>query len=371
MNTKKIIALSWHQGSSEFLIAGGYKRFYEVAQRTPVQLSIIDRYPSIYKSIKNNKVDIIEYGRGFNVKFLSSIHPYLYKFIDRIITVFFILFLLYKNKKVVDKIYVPYSELPELTFPAILFKLFCKRQVILCNLNVNTYLFDRPFNVFCHKFASKIITLSSSLKKDLEDSGIYPKYINGVGFEAEHIPYKNIKKSNQAIFIGRHIPQKGILDLIDIWSIVVYKYKKNYDLMTIGDIPEYIQKEIDQKIKSKKLIKYINILGVLSNVEKNEVLLKSKLMVFPSKQEGWGIAPMEALSFSVPVVAYDLSVYQESIGKTNAMKVVKVGDHESFAKSVIEIMENNQFYKNATRNWKPVADWDKIAKKEWEIICQN
>src|SRR6266704_2970470 len=140
---KKIAVLSWHPASSAFLISGGYKRFYEIAKRCPYELIVIDRFPSIYKTLATKDIRVMEYGRHLTVKFLLRTHPYIYKAADRLLTVFAILLILFKNRDDIDVIYVPYSELPELTAPAILAKFIFRIKVILCNLNVNTFFLDR------------------------------------------------------------------------------------------------------------------------------------------------------------------------------------------------------------------------------------
>ena len=94
-------------------------------------------------------------------------------------------------------------------------------------------------------------------------------------------------------------------------------------------------------------------------------------MVFPSKQEGWGIAPMEALSYGVPVIAYELPVYRESIGNSKAFIQIKLGDQRNLAKAVIKVLTNLERYSSSAGQWKPVLDWNKVAMKEWEIVCQR
>src|SRR5207244_1210683 len=116
-------------------------------------------------------------------------------------------------------------------------------KLIFCNLNVNTYFIDKPINVFIHHFADRVITLSDDLQKDLMQSGIRANTVNGVGFDKQKMPNKKTRKQYDAIYIGRHIPQKGIWDLLKIWNVLINKYHQKIHLVTIGDIPEYINSE--------------------------------------------------------------------------------------------------------------------------------
>jgi len=366
----KILALSWHPGKIAELTAGGYRRFYEIAKRCPYELVIIDRYPSLYKSMAGPKIKIVEYGKNLLSGF-QLLPPLINKLVERGLVVVGILLVMIANRKGTAVVYVPYSEHVELTLPAVIFKFLFKTPLIFCNLNVNIYFLERPLNVFLHKFADKIITISQSLKKDLAKAGIKANFINGVGFNLPKISTTKTQKKYDAIFVGRHTPQKGIFDLIDIWNLLINKYDKRFKLVTVGNIPQNFKDEINKKINNFGLKENIQIFAETQEDEKNELIKSSRIMVFPSHYEGWGIVPMEALSFGLPVIAYNLSVYKESIGKTEALRVVEIGDCDGFAKTVIDTFNNLDTYSALAKKWKPKLSWEEVAKKEWQIIHQD
>lgn len=344
-----VIALSWHPGETSVLSAGGYKRFYEIAKRCPQPLLIIDRSPSLYNDLDNPHVIVEEYDPG-------SHHPLL----DRLLSLFKILILILRHKKTVSTIYIPYSEHTHLTLAGVLTKLALQSKLVLCNLNVNTIFPENLVNPFLHSVASKVITLSTSLQKELKFSGIDAKFINGVGFE---MPRTEIQeKKYDAIFIGRHIPQKGIFDLFKIWNILINEMGKKYRLVTIGDIPKFMTPQL-------KSNQHLTILGQLSETEKNKYLSQSKIMVFPSYQEGWGIAPMEALASGLPVIAYNLPVYRESIGVSVAFRTVSPGKVTDFARKIVSTLDHLDHYSILAKKWRPILSWDTVARKEWSVIC--
>ncbi len=371
--TENIVVLSWHPGDSVILTAGGFKRLYEILKYVAVDTVVIDKYPSLYSSIDNKNIKIIEYGTCLNhLKFLSRIHVMAYKLIERILTPFLILWV-YVFKVIHSKssvIYVPYSELPQLSFAGVLIKVLYGLQLVLCNLNVNTISIDRKLNVKFHALADRIITISTSLKTDLEKIGINPKFLNGVGFDLPE-KYKNIhtQKIIDAIFVGRHVREKGIFDLAEIWNLVINKYKKTYKLVTIGDQIEI--DELNNLVKKYNLKDHISFKGNLNDDQKYITYKQAKICVFPSLQEGWGIVPLEALSCGLPVVLYDLPVYNESLGFGPAIHRVSTGDHESFAKKVIELMESNENLENIAERSLQTFSWDTIADKEVKIILNG
>jgi glycosyltransferase involved in cell wall biosynthesis len=361
----RIIALSWHPGKTDVIISGGYRRFYEIAKRCPYDLVVVDSSPTVYKSLDKTNVQIITY-KPFRFPQI----PVLGHFTVRITTVFKILQILFRIVRKDDILYVPDSELSHLTLPAILFKWVKGNRVVLSDLNVNTILPERILNVFLHKFSDRVITISQALKEDLKNSGIMVTDINGVGFDKnEFIPLVKNKKYD-AVYIGRHIAQKGIWDLLDVVKRVTVQ-TPNFKIVAIGNTPIHLVFPIKNKISELKLEKNIKLMGDVSDSQKLTTIAESKIMIFPSHQEGWGIAPMEALSMGIPVIAYSLPVYMESIGKSESFRTVMVGNTVELAETVIDTLKNLDKYTKMAKNWKPVLDWESVARREWEIVCNN
>lgn len=51
------------------------------------------------------------------------------------------------------------------------------------------------------------------------------------------------------------------------------------------------------------------------------LLKSSKVFVFPSHEEGWGIAVCEAMAAGLPIVAYDLAPFREFFPRHGARAV--------------------------------------------------
>ena len=361
--------LSWHPGESALKTAGGFTRAYEIVKSTNQPLIILDKHPSLFSELDSPKVRVLEYSvPSFN--FLNSTFPLINKFIDRLLTPIGLLSVFYRHKLSPTQIYVPYSELPQLTLTGVVLKFLTRSKLILCNLNINSLFLDRVLNVILHKFSDKTITISQNLADQLKKTGIICQFINGVGFDASIYKQNHlVDEKYDAIFIGRHTPEKGIVDLIKIWDILVNKLGHKYTLITVGDIPGYMSGHIDSLISQYGLGGLVKLRGKVNDLEKNKLLKKSRICVFPSRQEGWGIVPMEALTSGLPVVAYNLPVYSESIGDTPGFFVIEVGDLLGFARKIEEVSTNIPKYSLLAKKWRPRHTWDSIAQKELEIIC--
>ena len=143
-----------------------------------------------------------------------------------------------------------------------------------------------------------------------------------------------------------HIGISIIPDLVKAWKIVVRKHPFA-KFCIIGDGPE--RKKIEEKIKEEGLVKNITLVGRVPEGEKYELMKESKIFIFPSYQEGWGIVIAEAMACGLPVVAYDLPVYREVFDEY--INTVEMGNYRQMAEKSVDIIENYQNYeKNAKKS---------------------
>ena len=84
----------------------------------------------------------------------------------------------------------------------------------------------------------------------------------------------------------------------------------NFRAVMIGVGPELVR--LKAEIAREKLP--IELAGYVDDQTKFDLISRAQLFVFPSAEEGWGIAVAEALSVGTPVVAYELPVYESVFG---------------------------------------------------------
>lgn len=174
-------------------------------------------------------------------------------------------------------------------------------------------------------------------------------------------------KNFEGCFLGRLNPTKGIFDLPKIWKRVVEELPEA-KLVIIGGGERWLD-ELWSQIQSLGLDEKIKITGFVSEEEKYNLLGQSKVFVFPSYEEGWGMAVAEAMAAGLPVVAYDLPAYREVF--PNASVTVGVGDIEAMSKAVLEFLQDKDKYETWQKKGYNVVqkyDLDKIADSQWKII---
>ena len=134
-------------------------------------------------------------------------------------------------------------------------------------------------------------------------------------------------------FCGRLVKRKGIYDLIKIWKSVTRRYP-NSRLVIVGDGPEY--SSLSNKLKEMNLAENIKLMGFISERDKFLIMKCSKIFIFPSYEEGWGIAVAEAIACGLNVVLYDIGTYKV-FGKNVIM--VEKANTTKMAEIVIDLIE--------------------------------
>src|SRR3989344_5542000 len=189
--------------------------------------------------------------------------------------------------------------------------------------------------------ADLIIVDNALLKRELLQLGFHKKRIivNHPGINLSFLSKVTSSNRNHfdALFMAQLRKQKGIFDLIKIWALVV-KEIPNATLGIIGKGDSQITEELKINIATLNLEKNITLLGFLDDQTAYETIKASKLFIFPSHEEGFGIAPLEAQALEVPVVAWDLPVFSKIFPK--GMIRIPIGKLEQFASKVIHLLSN-------------------------------
>ncbi len=177
---------------------------------------------------------------------------------------------------------------------------------------------------------------------------IYKEKLKGSTVKCIYIPnclqyYPNIAsnlKQPRVLSAGRFSPEKGFLDLIDVFEIVS---KKNPDwcLTIAGDGQE--REKIEKKIKEKKLQNKIQLLGFQKEKELNELMLQSSIYVMTSFHESFGLVLIEAESYGLPILAFDSAEGPKEIIQNGENGfLIENRNKEEMADKINELMINEE-----------------------------
>jgi glycosyltransferase involved in cell wall biosynthesis len=167
-------------------------------------------------------------------------------------------------------------------------------------------------------------------------------------------------KRFDAVFIGRFHPQKGILQLVDIWKTICEKRKNaKLAIIGVGDLEDKLLRNIsDCRLKDN-----IFLFGFKDGVEKLKIIKDSKVVVHPAIYDSGGMAACEAMACGLPGVGFDLPALRTYYPK--GMLKTPCYDLKAFAGNILRLLNDEKLYEQTAKDaleWAKEWDWDKRAK---------
>lgn len=219
--------------------------------------------------------------------------------------------------------------------------------------------------------ADFIFVLNTLIRTQLAKLGFSENkiYVTGAGINLDKIDHVRRAEGNvyDACFLGRLHKAKGIFDLIGIWKLVVSQMKSaKLAIIYIG--PKDLELAMIRRIKEENLDSNIFMLQLSGN-DALSVVKSSKVFVFPSHEEGWGIAIAEAMACGLPAVAYDLPVYLEVFPE--GMLMVPINNIKRFSDEILSLLANEEkryVLGKKGRALVSIYDWNQVAARELSIM---
>ena len=219
------------------------------------------------------------------------------------------------------------------------------------------------------KKATKIITCSHSSKIDitrlfkLDPAKIVVAY-NSVTLPDQHPESgKKNKIDNLApgylMYVGNEKPHKNFIAAAKAFDILQFKCPdKKLNLVAVGISEDFFRQSAVHKIKNIICIKYLD-------TEKLNLLYKNAgVFLFPSLYEGFGLPPLEAMSYGVPVVSSNCSSMPEILG--DAYEKVDPASADEIANGLFRVMHHDGLRAELTEKGKSQVkkySWTKSAEK--------
>jgi glycosyltransferase involved in cell wall biosynthesis len=142
-----------------------------------------------------------------------------------------------------------------------------------------------------------------------------------------------------AIFVGRLHPQKGVLQLVDIWKRVV-EVKHDAKLAIIGN--GALEQDLRRKIDDIKLERNIDMLGFMDGSAKMKIIARSRIVVHPVIYDSGGMAAAESMVCGLPCVAFDIPSIRAYYPR--GCFRVKPYDLEEFANAILRLLKDKELY---------------------------
>ncbi|MFL7840568.1 MAG: glycosyltransferase family 4 protein [Candidatus Promineifilaceae bacterium] len=212
---------------------------------------------------------------------------------------------------------------------------------------------SRAYNALVKASASgakHIITDSFSSKLDIVDYlGIEEEKITAIYLAADpkHKPNQNslvdmgvLRKYDlpdfYVLYLGGYALHKNITTLLVAYSYVAQALGSDYPLVLAGAKPTAVSPafpDYDATIKKLGLENFVRWIGRVDEEDKPVIYRNAETFVFPSRYEGFGLGPLEAMACGTPVVTTNSASLPEVVGP--AAFTVDADDAREMAGAII------------------------------------
>jgi glycosyltransferase involved in cell wall biosynthesis len=228
---------------------------------------------------------------------------------------------------------------------------------------------ERVSLALLRRHAAVVFTSNAATTATLRECGFTPVR-TAVGIDVASFPSVDpATLPPRALFIGRMTNVKGVRDTIETWARVVGSVA-DARLVMVGSGPE---QEMGQALARRLGVSAsVDWRGFVSEEEKRAILSESRLLLAPSREEGWGIAVAEALASGVPVAAYRLPVLDELFG--SAYVATPVGNIDALAARAVDLLTDDARATAVAREGREVVrryDVGRVAEHELEVILRR
>jgi len=397
----RIFSVFFHPSRRFTAVGGAEKRFLEVfkvwAESGDVHLTVFESYPSLFRRLG---LELSSKCKVFCLRsFFSASRGWLSLYFEWILWVFRACFrcLRLVLKEGCDVVLATNNTLPNVVV-AFFVHLFSRKPLCVVVHHMDFPFSPRRVNLFrvyslyrsvrYSRFLASVkaaaffvilfvlrrsdccVAVSNFTAKLLEANGV-PRsvvHVSGNGVDVGLIEDFDVSSEvYDGVFVGRVARDKGVFDLIRVWRKISLK-KPDARLVIIGSGPDV--SELRGLVERLGLVGNVLVKGACEDGEMYGLLKSSRVFVFPSVFEGWGLAVAEALACGLPVVCYDIPALREVFGGCPSVFLIRVGDLETFAEKVLEILDSESLGELAkfSRDYSRRFSWEKVALRDLEIL---
>jgi len=139
---------------------------------------------------------------------------------------------------------------------------------------------------------------------------------------------------NYLLYVGSAYPHKGLDDLLVAWPKISERYP-GLRLVMVGE-KDIFMRRLEEKAATSGL-KNVEFRGRVADGQLSDLYFNASAFVYPTHFEGFGLPPLEALACGCPVVASDIPVLREVLGK-NGATYFRLGDADGILAAVESVL---------------------------------
>ena len=208
------------------------------------------------------------------------------------------------------------------------------------------------------------IAVSQKTRLDLLDAGLRKSIQvipNGISV-SEIRKVKPSDLSSDFIFVGRLIPEKNVTFLLRVFAHIKMEMP-DFNAVIIGDGPE--RDKLEKLCKDLGLENNVAFLGFLKNsLEVISHMKASKVFVFPSIREGFGMVVLEAMASGLPVVTLNHPMNASKfLVKNGRSGFVANFNENEFGEKILNAFDSSLKLGKIAQESSVSFDWDVIVTR--------
>ena len=193
-------------------------------------------------------------------------------------------------------------------------------------------------------------------------------------FEINVLNKYGLQKRKYFYYLGGFDYRKNVKGLIDIFSEYSKMNDDEYKMVIIGKVIKYkfnylMEDDIIKMANEHGIDNKVVLTGYVSKEELSVLVKNSKLCLFPSLYEGFGLPVLETMRMKKPIVLFENSCMKEVVGDSGYL--VKNNSNTKFVKAMNEIINNEKLYndfKDKAYKRSLTFTWEKSVQKLNEIF---
>ena len=145
------------------------------------------------------------------------------------------------------------------------------------------------------------------------------------------------------LYLGGYAIHKNVTTLLQAYTFVAKAMGEEYPLVLAGEKPAPSPRfpDYDRFIRRAHLQNHVRWIGYVEEEDKPALYRGAMCFVFPSRYEGFGLPPLEAMACGTPVVTTNAASLPEVVGE--AAFAVEPDDERQMGGAIISLLIQEQF----------------------------
>ena len=213
-----------------------------------------------------------------------------------------------------------------------------------------------------------VLTISKFSKKqilrnfDVDARLVVIYYAPTVHKSSDYLTSPSKSYDGYFLYVGGYIKRKGIERMLKIFIELHEREKLQSKLLLVGS-PYHYSQELINLLHQGQRKDAVAELGYVSDSVLANLYANAKALIYPSKFEGFGLPPLEAMALGCPVITTKCTSIPEIC--EDAVYYIDPEDEDSFRRSLIDIEENLELRDKLARKGLEQArkfTWDNAVK---------